>query len=113
MNKKLIFAIDFDGTIVENKYPEIGEINKDVAKFIRALRKKGHIWILWTCRCGKDLEDAVKFLKRHKLKPDYVNESTKENLEAFPDNPKKIFADCYIDDRNAGGLVLPYWLIYR
>lgn len=107
----MIFAIDFDGTIVSNAYPEIGDLNVQMADFIIDLKSKGHRWILWTCRMGKELEAALTFLKENNLNPDYVNEPIEEIFTMYPDNPRKIFADCYIDDRNAGGLVIPWELI--
>ena len=107
----MIFAIDFDGTIVENKYPEIGKLNEEMADFIYQLKEKGHVWILWTCRCGEELQKAVHYLEVNGMKPEYVNSLVPGFLDEYPDNPRKIFADIYIDDRNAGGLVIPWDLI--
>lgn len=38
----MIYAIDFDGTIVENKFPQIGELNQHTADFIRHIKSAGH-----------------------------------------------------------------------
>lgn len=105
----MIYAIDFDGTIVENRYPEIGELKPEAEKFIRALQERGDKWILWTIRGGDKLEEAVKFLESHGLKPDAVNDNLPEVKAKWPSNPnpRKIFADVYIDDRNAGGVKWP------
>lgn len=100
----MIYAIDFDGTIVENKFPGIGAIKPEAEKFIRDLKTNGDKWILYTMREGKLLEDAVAFLKSKDLAPDAANDNLPELCEAFHNNPRKIFANVYIDDHNAGGL---------
>lgn len=62
-NSKII-AVDFDGTIVEHRYPEIGKEMMFAFATLKALKKKGHKLILWTFRDGERLEDAVIFAKR-------------------------------------------------
>ena len=105
----MIFAIDFDGTIVADAYPEIGHLNVLAEYFIRDLKARGHTFILWTNRCGKHLEEAVAFLKANGLAPDYVNVNVPELIERFGNDCRKVYADCYIDDRNPGGVKWP-WL---
>lgn len=104
----MLIAIDFDGTIVKNQYPEIGELNEDAKRFIDMLKDKGHAWILWTNRSGIDLQEALVFLAKNDLVPDYVNANIPEHIELFQNDSRKVFADCYIDDRNAGGLQWPF-----
>lgn len=101
----MIYAIDFDGTIVSNKYPEIGELNQEAYDFIKALKDKGDKWILYTMREGKKLEEAYLFLKKLGIAPDAVNDNLPELKKFFLNNPRKVFANVYIDDHNAGGLV--------
>ena len=103
----MIFSIDFDGTIVENAWPDIGKLNPDAVDFIQTIKGARHTFILNTLRTGDKLKAAVDFLKEHDLAPDYVNENTKGVIECFDGDSRKIFADVYIDDRNAGGLVWP------
>ncbi|MDD3886743.1 MAG: hypothetical protein PHI35_07720 [Victivallaceae bacterium] len=100
----MIFAIDFDGTIVENKFPAIGKLNPDAERFIRELRKRGDQWILYTMREGTWLDVALDFLAIHDLLPDAVNDNLPSICEFYHNNPRKIFANVYIDDHNAGGL---------
>lgn len=100
----MIYAIDFDGTVVENKFPAIGAINPEAEKFIRQLKANGDKWILYTMREGKLLQDALDFLESMDLSPDAANDNLPELCEAFKNNPRKIFANVYIDDHNAGGL---------
>ena len=98
----MIFAIDFDGTIVENKFPIIGAEITRTTDFIRKYIQdsKENQWILYTMREGKVLKEALDWLDCHDLHPDYVNDNTKELQTSFGSNPRKIYADFYIDDHN-------------
>ena len=106
-NGKKIYAVDFDGTIAMTEYPHIIGPNRPVVDFLLRAQAKGDKWILWTCRCGDALEDALAWLSRNGLHPDSVNGNIHELIEFFGGDPRKVFADFYIDDRNAGGLRLP------
>ena len=103
----MIYGIDFDGTIVAEKFPAIGKPIKETIQFINDLQLEGHKWILITMREGKLLENAVAWLKSQGLNPDAVNDNLPERIEKWGNNPRKIYADVYIDDHNAGGLHLP------
>ena len=98
---KKVIAIDFDGTIVENAFPGIGRPIPEVVSFIKRHKRK-YIWILWTCRTGKHLQDAVDYLKSIGIVMDYVNENTREQIEKYGSDTRKVYADYYIDDKNAG-----------
>lgn len=99
-----VYAIDFDGTIVENRWPSIGARRLEIINFIKLIQQRGDKWILWTMREGKKLDEAKEFLADHDLYPDAVNDNLPELCEAFGNNPRKVFAHVYIDDHNAGGL---------
>lgn len=100
MNKQLIFAIDFDGTIVENKYPEIGEVKKDVVNKIKDLQSQGHEFILWTCREGKDLIPVIELLDKIDLHFSYINVNPQYRIDMFNGSDcRKIGADYYVDDK--------------
>lgn len=103
----MIYGIDFDGTIVENKWPEIGALKPEAAAFIRGLKDRGDKWILITMREDEKLGEALAELAYNGLFPDAVNDNLPELCEAFKNNPRKIYADIYIDDHNAGGLRFP------
>ena len=107
IEKPLIYGIDFDGTIVEEKFPDIGEPIAETIDFIRKLQKNGHKWILVTMREGVFLENALEFLAINDILPDAVNDNLPERIEKWGNNPRKIYADVYVDDHNAGGLTLP------
>ncbi len=100
--KKPIIAVDFDGTIVENKYPGIGEPMLFAFETLKKLQETGHILILWTYRSGKSLEKAVNFCKENGIEFYAINRSYPEE-EFSEEISRKIQADIFIDDRNIGG----------
>ena len=107
----MILAIDFDGTIVEHRYPEIGRVRPFAFETLKALQKKNHRLILWSHRAGKELDAAVQFCRENGLEFYAVNKNYPEEKWSEKDS-RKILADIYIDDRNLGGL--PSWgEIYR
>lgn len=108
---KLIIAIDFDGTIVEDGYPGIGKPRIFAFETLKKLQEDGHRLILWTYRSGIKLEEAVGFCTKNGIEFYAVNKSFAE--EQFDDtSSRKIYADLYIDDRNIGG-VLGWGEIYQ
>ena len=46
----MIIAIDFDGTIVEHKYPQMGRPIPFAIETLLQLQKENHKLILWTVR---------------------------------------------------------------
>lgn len=102
----MIIAVDFDGTIVQHKYPEIGSEIPFAIESLIALQKEGHQIILWTYRIEENLYEAVEYCESRGLEFYSVNRNYPE--EEFDDTvSRKIYADLYIDDRNFGGL--PDW----
>jgi hypothetical protein len=100
----LIIAIDFDGTIVEDAYPEIGNPMLFAIETLKELNKDGHRLILWTYRHGIKLQEAVDFCAKKGVEFYAVNKNYPE--EKFEGKvSRKINADLFIDDRNIGGLV--------
>lgn len=108
----MIIAVDFDGTIVEHKYPAIGKEIPFAIDILQKLAQDGHKLILWTSREGDLLKEAVEYCERRGLAFYAVN-SEKPAMGWEPGTVgRKIVADMYIDDRNIGGL--PGWpMIYR
>ncbi len=102
----LTIAVDFDGTIVEHTYPEIGDEMLFAFETLKALQKKGHKLILWTYREGRYLTDAVEYCKKNGVVFYAVNRSYPEE-ELEEGISRKINADIFIDDRNVGGF--PGW----
>jgi hypothetical protein len=106
MAYKKIICIDFDGTIVEHAFPKVGKPMPQAVEVIKELKKAGYVLVLWTCREGKYLDDAIKFCKNNKLEFDAYNE-TPMNCEFRPEGGRKAYGTYYIDDRNLGGF--PGW----
>ena len=99
MNFKII-AVDFDGTLCENKWPEIGAANEELIEYLCNRQRDGDKLILWTCRVDNMLQKAVEWCKERNLVFDAVNENLPEIIESFGSDTRKIFANEYIDDRN-------------
>ncbi|KPL08900.1 MAG: hydrolase [Bacteroides sp. SM1_62] len=99
-------AVDFDGTIVEHKYPEIGKEQLFAFETLKQLIKQKHQVILWTYRAGRELDEAVEYCRENGVEFFAVN---KNFPEEYYDGSisRKIDADVYIDDRNLGGF--PGW----
>jgi hypothetical protein len=94
-----IFAVDFDGVLCENKWPEIGAPLEYNLCFIKELRRLGNKVILWTCRSGLRLDHAIEWCRERGLEFDAVNENLIEAVVAFGGDTRKIYADYYIDDK--------------
>lgn len=108
-DKVKIIAVDFDGTLCENKYPEIGEPNMEVINYIKSEQSKGGKIILWTCRVGEYLWAAVKWCRdNHGIRFDAVNENIMEVIYSFGSDTRKVFANEYIDDNMCTRFKLPY-----
>ncbi len=94
------YAVDFDGTLtLESKFPEIGTANIYLIDWLIEERKKGNKVILYTCRAGELLEEAIAFCNEKGLDFDAVNENLPENIQKYGGDTRKIHADYYIDDR--------------
>ena len=99
-------AVDFDGTIVEHKYPEIGKEILFAFETLKQLINQKHQVILWTYRAGKELDEAVEFCRENGVEFFAINKNYPE--EHYDGSiSRKIEADVYIDDRNIGGF--PGW----
>jgi hydroxymethylpyrimidine pyrophosphatase-like HAD family hydrolase len=102
-------AVDFDGTIVENAYPDIGKPMLFAFDTLKALQKKGHYLILWTYRDGDKLQAAVDFCSENGIEFYAINHSyPEEGIEFkhfYNKISRKIDADVFIDDRNVGGFI--------
>lgn len=110
-SKNPILAIDFDGTIVESKYPDIGKPMLFAFETLKKLQERGFILILWTYRRGKHLDEAVEFCRKHGIEFYAINKNYPE--EVFDaEVSRKLNADIFIDDRNVGGF-LGWGEIYR
>lgn len=99
----MIIAVDFDGTIVEHKYPAIGKEMLFAFETLKAMQREGHLLILWTYRAGKELDEAVEYCRKKGIEFYAVNKSYPEEVLDEKTTSRKINADMFIDDRNIGG----------
>lgn len=91
----MIIAVDFDGTLCINNQPNIQLINA-----MKSKQKSGDYIVLWTCREGKRLQEAVMFLRNYGFIPNAINENHPNVVKRLGYNSRKIQADVYIDDKN-------------
>ena len=94
-----VIAIDFDGCLCSSAYPNIGEPHWRVIQDALAEKANGSALILWTCREGELLQEAIEACKRWGLSFDRVNDNLPERVSFFGSNSRKISADEYWDDR--------------
>lgn len=97
---KTIIAVDFDGCLCQNKFPDIGPPNYPVIdELINRQIDDGCKIILWTCRRSEQLEEALVWCKNRGLRFDAVNENLPEIIEMFGGDCRKVYAHEYWDDR--------------
>ena len=103
----MTIAVDFDGTIVEHRYPKIGEEIPFATETLKILAQERHKLILWTVREGELLEEAIEWCRQRGVFFYSVNKDYPEEEKSHDGFSRKLKADLFIDDRNLGGL--PDW----
>ncbi len=101
MFDKKIIAVDFDGTLCSNKWPEIGDPNLEVINYIKEQKAAGAEIILWTNRAGKELNEAIAWCNDEQgIIFDAVNANLPWVVKYFGgSDSRKIYATEYIDDK--------------
>lgn len=101
--RPIVIAVDFDGTICEHKFPDIGplivepESGMTSIQIIRLLQQMGYKIAIWTCRCEPYLSPMTAFLNSYEFYPDAINSNA---VPVIGFGMPKIVADMYFDDRN-------------
>jgi len=95
----MIIAVDFDGTLCENTFPDIGEPKREVISWVKSRAQQGDELILWTCRENEYLKAAVEWCKKYEITFVSINENSPK-IQARGFAFRKIFADRYLDDRS-------------
>lgn len=95
----IVYAVDFDGTLCESVWPGIGSPNMALITHLIKRRKQGNKIILWTCREGTRLQEAVEWSRGYGLEFDAVNENIPEMIEWYGNDTRKIGYDVLIDDK--------------
>lgn len=106
MDRPIIVAVDFDGILCKDKFPEIGEPNYGMISFVRRLQDSGIETILWTSRVDDRLAEAIAWCEDRGLHFTSVNDNTPSDKEQYGTNPRKVYADIYMDDRSP-------WMMYK
>lgn len=109
----MTIAVDFDGTIVRHRYPDIGEEIPFAVNTLKMLIQDRHRLILWTVREGELLNDAIEWCRERGIEFYAINRDfPEEDISRNENFTRKLKVDMWIDDRNVGGL--PDWgTIYR
>ena len=104
-NKRLIIGVDFDGTLCKSIWPGLGPPNDKLIEKLLTLQAEGARLILWTCREGIALENAINWCKKYNLVFDAINDNLAEQVNLYGNNSRKISCDVYIDDKSC----IPDW----
>lgn len=94
-----IYAVDFDGTLCTNEYPNIGEPNEPLIDFLIHRRIEGHKLILWTCRTDELLREARRWCLKHNLIFHTINKNLPAIIEEYGIDSRKIYYDVLIDNK--------------
>ena len=103
----MIITVDFDGVLVQDAFPRIGEPDHEMVDLVRLLiQKPGVEVVLWTSRVDQPLEDAIVWCEQMGLTFDAINDNAPSNKrkygKLYPDGTRKVYADYYLDDHNMG-----------
>ena len=116
MPKYEFVAVDFDGTLCADAFPEVGAPNRAVIDYVKRLAADGSKIILYTSRengTRKLLDEAVAFCKAQEIPLYAVNENPGNphaaKIGLKPSDGRKVYADLYIDDKaiNPAGIKTP------
>ena len=102
-----LLAVDYDGTLFEGSWPNQGKPIQDIIDKVKKFKELGAEVVLWTCREGISLKEALERCKEEGLEFDAVNDNAPSQLEYMAEKAaqgeifatRKIFADFYLDDR--------------
>jgi len=101
----MVIAVDYDGTLSLGPYPETGPANDKLVNYIKERQRNGDRIILWTCREGNVLEEAIMWCEKQGLVFDAINDNLPEIIDFWGSNSRKISCDLYIDDKSTWDLL--------
>lgn len=106
MSKDYVLGCDFDGTIVEHRYPKIGPEAPHAFEWLKKFQDMGIKLVLFTMRSNKELDEAVAYCKEHGI--EFYGINVNPTQHAWTSSPKA-FCQNYIDDASIGcPLVKPF-----
>lgn len=100
-----IIAVDFDGTLCDSNWPELGEPNRPLIEYLIDQKRSGNKLILWTCRAGEALEKAVSWCREHQLEFDAINDNLPEIIECTATIPGRSLAIITL-------MIKPFYLLW-
>ncbi|MBC1615349.1 hypothetical protein HB904_04070 [Listeria booriae] len=107
------FAIDFDGTIVQDKFPHVGELLIGAKETLVKINEAGGQITIWTCREGQEKQECIEFLKANNVPYDFINCNHPDLIKKFGIDCRKIGADIYIDDKSMLGKEISWLEIHK
>lgn len=113
LKHNLVLAIDFDGTICVEDFPDVGEMKEGADVYINKLYDEGHHIVINTCRSGIHEGAAETFLRKNKIRFHYINSNMPYLIEQYGQDCRKISADIYVDDKCLLGLPDSWKEIYE
>lgn len=113
MTANPVIALDFDGTIKSgNEYWNMDTPpNEGAVYVIRRLYEMGCELVLWTSRCGAELDKAKQYLEKYGILDCFATFNEPSPGQSHFDQGRKIFANYYADDLNVGGFQGFYHLL--
>lgn len=100
----MIVAVDFDGVLCRDEFPEIGAPNYRIISLVREIADAGHEVVLWTSRADDRLMEAVRWCEDRGLHFCAVNDNAPSNKakyeSEYPNGTRKVCADVYLDDKD-------------
>lgn len=98
MSRALWIAVDFDGTLCNHEFPEIGKPKLEIIEWVLDMQAKGAKLFLWTCRNTDEerdyLGEAIEWCAEYGIIFDGINQNPFQTFYS-----RKIVADIYLDDR--------------
>jgi len=100
----MYICVDFDGTVVDHRYPDIGEAVPGAITWLKKLQRHGARLILFTMRSnskegGNLLQNAVQFFEANGITLYGVNRNPDQ--DSWTTSPKA-YGDIYVDDSAFG-----------
>ena len=105
MPRPKLLGLDFDGTVVAHRFPEIGEVFPGAVEVLKELQNEGVGIILNTCREDQPerrfLHEAAEWFAERHIGLRSINANNRQDeFREFEGERRKVFADVYLDDRD-------------
>jgi hypothetical protein len=95
----MYICVDFDGTVVDHRYPDIGKPAPQAVEYLKEWIGRGAKIILFTMRSGGELKEAAEYLEAAGITLFGVNRNPTQ--DKWTDSPKA-YGQLYVDDAAFG-----------